>query len=213
MKFKKQERQTSVLEVGSGGQGISPFLSLLRGDCNVFLLDIRRDAFKGLRNGNRVVADRCRLPFKDKTFDVVISVDTVEHIPQMMRHNLYEELKRTCKEKIILTCPIQSNNGLFQGMQYDVMFQHLHERIYRAKEPNTEQHIAAGHPTLEEINSELPNSSIYAYKNCDIWLKYMLFSRKPFLGLFCGLLYYLFWKRNDDKPPYWGAIIVWNRTG
>ena len=75
---------------------------------------------------------------------------------------------------------------------------------------NQTQHISAGHPTLKEIKRALPNSKIYGYKNCDVWLRYMLFSRKPFLGLFCGLLYYLLWRKKDSKPPYWGAVIVWD---
>jgi len=147
----KKTRARTVLEVGSGGQGIFPILTSIRLDYDIFLLDIRRDAFKGLRNGYYVTADGCSLPFKDKAFDVVISIDTVEHIPKMIRHNLYRELKRSSKKRIIFTCPIQSSDGLFQGMKYDLIFQYLHERTYGVKEPNTAQHIAAGHPTLEEI--------------------------------------------------------------
>jgi ubiquinone/menaquinone biosynthesis C-methylase UbiE len=207
---KIKARNLSLLDVGAGGEGISVFLSSLRRDCDFFLLDVRKDAFKGLGRVHRVVGDGCKLPFIDKAFDTVVSVDTAEHIPQSIRHNFYKELKRVCKKRIILTCPMQSSDGIFQGKKYDITFQNLYEKIYGVKEPNTAQHIAAGHPTIEEIKRELPHSAIYGYKNCDIWLKYMLFSPKPFLGLFTGLLYNSFWKRNDDKPPYWGAIIVSN---
>jgi len=104
---------------------------------------------------------------------------------------------------------MQSDDGIFQGKKYDIAFQYLFERNYGVKEPNTAQHIAAGHPTLEEIK-EFSDPVFHGYKNCDVWLKYMLFSRKPLLGLFCGLLYYLFWRKDDNKPPYWGAIVVSN---
>jgi len=207
---KIRARKLSVLDVGAGGQGISVFLSSSRRDCDLFLLDVRKDAFKGLRRVHRIVGDGCKLPFRDKAFDIVVSVDTAEHIPKLSRHNFYKELKRVCKKRIVITCPIQSSDGIFQGKKYDITFQYLYETKYGVKEPNTAQHIAAGHPTIEEIKRELPQSAIYGYKNCDIWLKYMLFSPKPFLGLFTGLLYNSFWKRNDDKPPYWGAIIVSN---
>jgi len=205
-------KELSVLDVGSGGQGIFGFLSPLRRDCDFFLLDVRKDALKGLKKRQAIIGDGCRLPFRDKAFDVIVSVDTVEHIPKSLRHNFYKELKRVCKKRIILTCPIQSSDGIFQGKKYDITFQYLYERNYGVRETNTAQHIAAGHPTIEEIKKALPHSTIYGYKNCDIWLKYMLFSPKPFLGLFCGLLYYFLWKRNDDKPPYWGAIVVSNLT-
>jgi len=208
--IQKMKTKSSVLDIGSGGLGISGFLSPERSDLDFSLLDVRKDAFKGLKGAHCVVGDGCRLPFRDKTFDIVVSVDTAEHIPKSIRHKFYEELKRVCKKIIIITCPLQSNNGIFQGKKYDIIFQYLYEKNYGDKEPNTAQHIAAGHPTLEEIKVALPDSAIYGYKNCDIWLKYMLFSPKPFIGLFCGLLYYLFWKKNDNKPPYWGAIIVSN---
>jgi len=205
--IRKIESEVTVLEIGAGGEGISYFSNLLK-KCNFFLFDIKKDAFTGLKKKQAIIGDGCRLPFRDKAFDVIVSVDTVEHIPKSLRHNFYKELKRVCKKRIILTCPIQSSDGIFQGKKYDVTFQYLYERNYGVRETNTAQHIAAGHPTLEEIKRAIPDSAIYGYKNCDIWLKYMLFSSKPFLGLFCGLLYWLLWKRNDDKPPYWGGIIV-----
>lgn len=208
--IRKIKAGNSVLEVGSGGRGISEYLSSLDGMRNyeLFMLDIGRDAFKGLKECNPIIGDGCTLPFKDKAFDIVVSVDTVEHISKTIRRNFYKELKRVCRQRVIITCPMQSNDELFQGRKYDIVFQHLYERTYGVKEPNTQQHISAGHPTLEEIRGSFPDSAIYGYKNCDVWLKYMLFSRKPFIGLFTGLLYYLFWKKGDDKPPFWGAIIT-----
>lgn len=209
---KTKGKELLVLEVGSGGQGISTFLSQLRRDYDFFLLDVQKDVFKGLRKVHCVIGDGCRLPFRNKAFDIVVSVDTVEHIPKRIRQDFYTELKRVCKKRIILACPIQSSDCIYQGQKYDITFQHLYEKNYGVKEPNTAQHIAAGHPTLEEIRKELPNSTIYGYKNCDTWLRYMLFSMKPLTRLFTGIIYYLFWKRNDDKTPYWGGIITWTKT-
>lgn len=207
---KNKGKNFSVLDVGSGGQGISGFLNTLRRDYDFFLIDVRKDVFKGLRRVHCVIGDGCKLPFRDKAFDIVVSVDTVEHIPESVRHDFYKGLKRVCKKRIIMAFPMQSSDGVFQGKKYDITFQYFYERNHGVKEPNTAQHIAAGHPTMEEIKRVLPNSTIHGYKNCDVWLYYMLFSLKPFLGLFCGLLYYLFWKKYDDKPPYWGAIITWD---
>lgn len=144
-------KELSVLDVGSGGRGISAFSSILRRHYRFFLLDVQKMAFKGLNRVHCVVGDGCRLPFRDKAFDIIVSVDTVEHIPKSVRRNFYTELKRVCKKRIVITCPIQSNDGMFQGKKYDTTYQHLYERNYGVKESNTAQHIAAGHPTLEEI--------------------------------------------------------------
>lgn len=198
----------SILDVGAGGEGISFFSGLLKHKCTFFLFDLQKDEFSTSSKYPTIIGDGCKLPFSNKAFDVIVSVDMAEHVPQSIRHNFYQEIKRVCKKKLIITCPLQSHDGIFQGRTYDIAFQYYFERDHKYPESNTAQHIASIHPTFDEINKELPNSVIHGYKNCDVWLKYMLFQRKPLIGLFSGIFYYLFWKKDDNKPPYWGAIIV-----
>ncbi|MEM3871423.1 MAG: class I SAM-dependent methyltransferase [Nitrososphaeria archaeon] len=90
----------SVLDVGSGGQGICLFKSLL-GKKHFFLLDVKRDVFTNFENGeiNIIIGDGTRLPFRNKSFDVVISVDTIEHVPKDARIYFCEELKRVAKKE------------------------------------------------------------------------------------------------------------------
>ena len=45
---KIKARKLSVLDLEAGGQDISVFSSSLRRDCDFFLLDVRKDEFKGL---------------------------------------------------------------------------------------------------------------------------------------------------------------------
>ena len=194
----------SVLEVGAGGEGTSFFSNLLKGPCDFFLLDIRKDAFRGLKKKQAIIGDGCKLPFKDKSFDVVVSVDSLEHIPKSIRQNFYKELKRVGLKKLIVVCPLQSDDGLFQGKKYDTIFQHFYESNHGFKEPNTAQHIASSHPTVEEITLFL-NPIIHGYKNCTVWLSYMLFSDRPFIGFFSGFLYFFFWKKSNEKPPILGC--------
>jgi len=56
-----------------------------------------------------------RLPFKDKTFDIVLASEVIEHMKKEEGTLLLKELERICKEKIILTTPNgywpQSNIG------------------------------------------------------------------------------------------------------
>jgi ubiquinone/menaquinone biosynthesis C-methylase UbiE len=206
---KIEANKLSILEVGAGGEGTSFYSNLLRRPCDFFLLDTKKDAVNGLKKKHVIIGDGCKLPFKDKTFDVVVSVDTLEHIPKYNRQNFFDEVKRVGKKRLIITCPLQSDDGLFQGKKYDAIFQYFYECKHGVKEPNTAQHIASSHPTVEEI-TQLPNPIIQGYKNCNVWLKYMLFSDKPFIGFFSGVLYFFFWKKNNEKPPYWGAVITSN---
>lgn len=196
-----------VLDVGAGGKGVSSFEGLLmEKECTFVLFDIKKNVLVNLKNA--VMGDGCKLPFKTKVFDVVVSVDAVEHIPKPLRNRLYKELTRICKKKIIITCPLQSEDGTFQGRNFDILFQYSYEHEHKSKEPNTEEHIASNHPTKEEICEAFPGASIHGYKNCNVWLKYMSFSCRPLLRLFSGLFYYFFWRKNSNRRPYWGAVIT-----
>jgi hypothetical protein len=53
---------------------------------------------------------------------------------------------------------------------------------------------------LDEIKSFSLNYK--GLHNCDIVYKYISLSSRPIIGFFAGLLYYIFWKRKDNKPPY-----------
>lgn len=116
-----------ILEVGSGPGTVLDFLKPPK-YCFISL-DMRRSAFIGRKlMAEMVVADGCKLPFKDKVFDIVLSIDTVEHIPKKIRHIFFEELKRSCREKLLLHLPLESSSGLFRGREYDIEFQKTHKK-------------------------------------------------------------------------------------
>lgn len=198
----------TILDVGSGGIGVSILQNSLKKDCIFYLLDVTDDAFRHLASPYRIVGDACQLPFRSKLFDVVVSTDVVEHISKPIRVDFWKEIERVCKGRIVITCPMQSGDGFFQGTRYDMLYQCLYERRYGSRDPNTEQHIAAGHPTLEEVRGVFPTSKIKGFNNCKIWLKYMALSYRPIAGIVSGLFYYLLWKKLDDNPPFWSAIIT-----
>ncbi len=195
-----------ILDLGTGNRGIINCLKPEK-KFSVVSLDMNKSAIKNLDAPNRIVGDGCNLPFTDKSFDYVTSIDVIEHIPKTNRRKLFSELKRVCIETVFLTCPLQSVDGKFQGEKFDYIFQRMFEREYGFKEYNTEEHIKSKHPTMEELKQAFPNIELTAYNNCETWLKYMLFSRKPVVGLFSGFLYHFFWSKKDDKAPFWGAII------
>ena len=197
---------TCILEVGSGGKGISRFVR--KPEYAITLLDIRKDPFIGMKKRhNLIIGDGCKLPFKDRSFDVVLSADTVEHVPKDIRYRLLAELKRVCQRKIILTLPVESEDGVYRGKTYDIRFQDAHKRIFGREDLYTAEHISSDHPTIDEIEKQLPDSKMFGLANCDVWLQYMIFSARPVVGFLTGLIYYFFWKKRDNNPPYWGCIV------
>jgi ubiquinone/menaquinone biosynthesis C-methylase UbiE len=202
-----------ILDVGSGGIGVSILQNSLKKDCVFYLLDVTGDAFRDITSPYRIVGDACQLPFRGKVFDVVVSTEVVEHISKPVRVGFWKEIERVCKGRIVVTCPMQSGDGFFQGARYDMLYQRLFEKRYGSREPNTERHIAVGHPTLEEVRGLFPDLKIEGFNNCTIWLKYMSLSCRPIAGIVSGLLYYLLWKKLDDSPPFWSAVITLDSVG
>ena len=76
-------KKISILEVGAGGEGIARFLKY-SGDyekCDIQLADTNVNALRNIKLGNPVEIEGDDLPFEDSAFDVVISINTLEHIP------------------------------------------------------------------------------------------------------------------------------------
>ncbi len=75
-----------VLEIGCGRGGFSKYLlecgaNLVAADFSDSAVAITNRLLSNKPNFEAVVADIQNLPFSDKTFDVVISLETLEHVP------------------------------------------------------------------------------------------------------------------------------------
>jgi len=85
------EGKEEILELGAGRCWASAAFARL--GCTVIALDVVRDKYIGLESGGvylssglffeRVLADMERLPFADRSFDLVFSTATVHHAPDL----------------------------------------------------------------------------------------------------------------------------------
>ncbi len=82
-------RDSRILELGAGGGFFASELDR-RGFTNLSLSDFTATTLAALRerlpDARLVGADGARLPFRDASFDVVISTDVIEHIPEVEAH-------------------------------------------------------------------------------------------------------------------------------
>jgi len=141
-----------ILEIGAGGDGIARFLKY-SGDLEKFevvLTDIDKGKLENAKLGSPIVVDGCNLPFKDNSFDVVVSVDVLEHIPKDRREKFLRELKRVCRRIVLLHFILHDPDKGFLGREADLKFQEWYTKTFGRPEPNTAEHINAGHPNLGE---------------------------------------------------------------
>lgn len=59
----------------------------------------------GHHEGNFVVVDGARLPFDDESFDVVVTLDTLEHVVAEDRAAFLAECRRVSRELVVLSAP------------------------------------------------------------------------------------------------------------
>jgi hypothetical protein len=202
----------SVVEVSAGGRGGIAW-ALPGTTLGVCLVDLSAQLLGDTRGGKawRVCADACQLPFADNTFDAAVSLDTVEHLPRNLRGPFLNELRRIARESVIVTCPLQSSDRVFQAREFDLALQ---DQIAarRGIQPGwLQEHIEQGHPTTEELSQLLPGVRITGSENCSTWLRFASFYQRPFLWPLAGFFYLAILRRNDRLPPHRRGLLVWRK--
>lgn len=151
-------RRLRVLDVG----GHPGFISIFLPEDETFILD----TLPAVRP-NYVQGDGARLPFKNNSFDLVVSIDTLEHIPSDQRPRFLEEQLRTSRNYILLAAPFEDENISLAEQIVNEFF------IKKIGHPNDslEEHFANGLPRLGETlafleekgvqHLEIPNGYLY----------------------------------------------------
>jgi SAM-dependent methyltransferase len=89
--------------------------------------------------------DPGRLPFKDRAFDTVISLDVLEHVPPSARGGFVAELARVCARRVFIACPSDEA----------VWAEHVLKQVYAAQgiplPAWLDEHDEHGLPTAAEI--------------------------------------------------------------
>jgi len=201
-----------IMEVASGGRGGIAWALGTR-PFQVCLVDRSAELVRDKRGGTafRVCGDGCKLPFTDDSFDVAISLDTLEHLPRNLRPAFIEELKRIARRGVVLTCPLISADGIFQAREVDLSLSRAIEERKGVQPGWLQEHIQQGHPTREELGELLPNAEVKGFENCITWLRFAEFYRQLFVWPLSALFYVAVLRKHDAGPPYRRAVVVWEK--
>ncbi len=201
--------EARILEVGPGWFGLEFFLPrAAEASLSLVQVDIRsRPLVPHPNGGTRLIGSGVTLPAKDGAFDFVVAMDAMEHIPRDLRPSFAEEVKRVTRRAGFLHMPLESEDGTYQAVQSDETFQRWFEGRFGRREPNIEEHFAAGHPTLEEMEGYFPTVEVRPTQSVRDWLWYMTAERSTSRRALAGLLQYLGGPR--EGPPFYSGLAVW----
>jgi SAM-dependent methyltransferase len=208
------ERKISVLEIGSGSVGISHFIKYagLKKKCDLTLADIDVNALSKVKSEKTVAIYGDSLPFEDDTFDVVISLDTLEHIPKDKRQKFLSEIKKAAKKTTLLHFVAYDPPEQFLSKDADQKYQKWHTKKFHKPDKWTAEHLMIDPPTIQEINDILPGALITGTQNINAWFDYTTFCEQPLVGFFTGFMYITKWKKKDNSPPFHSCFVKWIKS-
>lgn len=160
-----------VLEVGSGYLGITPYSREFE------LTGLDRSFERDNPAMRQVTGTVTSLPFEDHSFDAVISVDSLEHIPPEAREAALSEMMRTASAMVIIAVP----SGAGAEAQ-DRLLDERYTRVRGEEYPFFRDHLENGLPDPEDlqmmINKVLRRlgrrGRVTVYKNANLQLRSFL---------------------------------------
>lgn len=202
-----------VLDVGGYPGNLRHFLNSEYFDLNI--LDVVPDngTIPGYKQGSGM-----ELPYADAEFDLVFSLDTLEHIPNVERHTFLSEVMRVARLGVVLINPIQS-------LQNDLAEETLDEYvrwILDAQQEQLAEHRAFGLPDFPGtiaafqqngwVTHDFKLANIYNWLFMMIAKHYLISMRDERATAFEQALdrYYnlSFFETDRSEPAYRGAIIA-----
>lgn len=158
--LKKLRRNLKILEVGSGGLGIVPYLGL-----KVTGVDTHFEEPLHPRL-SRITASADKLPFRDSSFDTVLSVDMLEHLSEKTRGEAISEMVRVAKQYVFIAVPVGR-----KSYAQDVLLDHLYQKKYGKRYKFLEEQIENKLPEDSDMVSVIKKVSTKYKKNVKITVR------------------------------------------
>jgi hypothetical protein len=142
----------TLLDVGSGSAGLAPWLGPR---WSVTTVDTSYDDYGGACGpledaAHRLIADARRLPFPDRSFDVAVAVDVLEHVAPGDRATILAEMCRVSARRVIVAGPAEA-----AALAADARLAELYRRRLGRLPGWLEEHLEHGFPEPAEIEAAL----------------------------------------------------------
>ncbi len=203
-----------VLEVGSGSGGVAEWL-----EHEIVGVDtaFERTAERSRANLVEVIGSATSIPLEDGSFDVVLCVETLEHIAAEDRPRTLDELLRVLAPggRLILTFPTGAT-----AERLDRWLTTAYASRFGVQHPWAVEHLAQGVPDAHEIASQIRARGMSVRVDADAWapawqllhgiytvgrglpFTWLLF-RRPFVRVAYEIA-----ARLDRRPAYRAILVV-----
>jgi ubiquinone/menaquinone biosynthesis C-methylase UbiE len=138
----------SLLEVGAGAVSIGRYLR-----CETTAVDASFDP-RRKANRARVQASACSLPFSDEAWEVVCSIDMLEHIPPTHRATAIREMVRVGRRLVAVAVPAGE-----AAYREDVWTHEYYIRHHETPHRFAKEHVEYGLPSRQEIVSAFEDAA------------------------------------------------------
>lgn len=136
----KMDKEVKILEVGSGGLGILPYLKR-----QITGVDLKFERpFHPLLK--RIKASAINLPFDDNSYDVVLSVDMLEHLKNKDRSKAIDEMLRIARKKVLIAVPCGKS-----AYKQDILLDKYYQRHLEDSFHFLEEQVNFGLPDKKDI--------------------------------------------------------------
>ena len=209
-----------VLDLGGhaystdGSRTVLP-IRLCLPDDQTFVLDIQAcDAPRYVRGSGTGI------PFVSESFDVVVTCDTLEHVPVQGRASFVEELLRVSRDYVILIAPFYQEVA---RLAEEILDQFVSKTL-GVVHPALREHLDLGLPGREEMEGYLkrsdlafvdfPSGYVYSWLTMMI-VKHYLFSIPDSLEMhnMIDAFYNGYFAKGDERSPGYRHVFVISKRG
>ncbi len=151
---------TTILDVGSGGLGIAPYLGRQVTGLDVVFYPPYHPLLKQI-NGSAL-----HIPLQNDSFDIVVSADTLEHMSKGDRKKAISEMIRLARTAVMIAVP-SGKAALTQDKQLDEEYERLHGKRFHF----LEEQVGFGLPEENDIVESIEQSANKSDKHITITVR------------------------------------------
>jgi hypothetical protein len=206
---------SKILDVGGYPGTLADYLREILPGMQIITLDrpqCKRDDY--------ISGNAASLPFKDASFDVVISSDMIEHLDPSDRGTAIGEILRVSRSRAIIGAPFKHECVDFAEEKINALF----EKCMKSPHPWLSEHRQNPLPDMKAIGSiiEQSGATIQVFPNGSVISWFILEAVGILLDSYPGLSpvksdlslhFNRFWAANDDIEPAYRHILMVSKKG